>query len=396
MDSDNSNITRKLLNPLKGDKVIWFIFLLLVVISLVSVFSATGYPYHGGSAPLKPFFKHTAFVLVSLILAILLSNFDYRRFSTASWAGYLVSILLLIIALTIGSKDVEAGSGMGRWIKLPLIGRFQPSELAKIVIIVYLARMLTKEQKTLNTWPTMRNIMLYVLVIVALIVRDNLSTSLIIFIVCFAMMRLAPIEVKYWRRTILGLAALGLLVIFIGEKSQIPFLARAETWSGRIDRWLNFDQDELSQESMARMAVASGKFFGAGVGSTVQARLMTQANSDMIYAIIVEETGMFGGILVFLLYLFLYIRCIRIAWRCKGSFGQLTVVGLGTLIFMQAGIHMCVSVGALPVTGQTLPLISSGGTAYLCMSMAIGIIQAVAYDTKIEAPHESRETAVED
>ena len=105
---------------------------------------------------------------------------------------------------------------------------------------------------------------------------------------------------------------------------------------------------------------------------------------------------MFGGILVFLLYLFLYIRCIRIAWRCKGSFGQLTVVGLGTLIFMQAGIHMCVSVGALPVTGQTLPLISSGGTAYLCMSMAIGIIQAVAYDTKIEAPHESRETAVED
>ena len=151
MDSDKSNITRKLLNPLKGDKVIWFIFLLLVVISLVSVFSATGYPYHGGSAPLKPFFKHTAFVLVSLILAILLSNFDYRRFSTASWAGYLVSILLLIIALTIGSKDVEAGSGMGRWIKLPLIGRFQPSELAKIVIIVYLARMLTKEQKTLNT-----------------------------------------------------------------------------------------------------------------------------------------------------------------------------------------------------------------------------------------------------
>jgi cell division protein FtsW len=110
---------------------------------------------------------------------------------------------------------------------------------------------------------------------------------------------------------------------------------------------------------------------------------MTQANNDLIYSIIIEETGMFGGMIVFLLYLYLYIRCIRIAIKCKGDFGRMTVVGLGTLIFLQAAIHMSVSVGALPVTGQTLPLISSGGTAYLCMGLALGIIQSVAYDSNM-------------
>ena len=138
------------------------------------------------------------------------------------------------------------------------------------------------------------------------------------------------------------------------------------------------------------MAVASGKFFGVGIGSTIQARLMTQANNDLIYAIIIEETGMFGGILVFLLYFFLYVRCINIALRCKGDFGRMTVIGLGTLIFLQAAIHMGVSVGALPVTGQTLPLISSGGTAYMCMGLALGIIQSVAYDVNVNEAKEKR------
>ncbi|MBQ6096845.1 MAG: FtsW/RodA/SpoVE family cell cycle protein, partial [Bacteroidales bacterium] len=200
---------------------------------------------------------------------------------------------------------------------------------------------------------------------------------------CFAMIRIAPINVNHWRLTILGLVVLGALALLIGDKMNIPFLARSGTWSSRIDNWLNFNEDELSQESMARMAVASGKLFGVGIGSTIQARLMTQANNDLIYSIIIEETGMVGGLVVFLLYLYLYVRCIKIAIKCKGDFGRMTVVGLGTLIFLQAAIHMSVSVGALPVTGQTLPLISSGGTAYLCMGLALGIIQSVAYDVNL-------------
>lgn len=378
------NISRKLLNPFKGDKAIWFIFLLLAIISLISVFSSIGYSAAlSGKSPEQVFVRHLIFVVLTFVVVILLSNFNYRRFSGISWLGYLLSLGLLVAVLVIGHKSNDAGSGMSRWLQLPLVGRFQPSELAKIVIVVYLARLLTQEKNNLKEWTTFRNILIPILILVALVVSENLSTALIIFFICFAMIRIAPINVNHWRLTILGLVVLGALALLIGDKMNIPFLARSGTWSSRIDNWLNFNEDELSQESMARMAVASGKLFGVGIGSTIQARLMTQANNDLIYSIIIEETGMVGGLVVFLLYLYLYVRCIKIAIKCKGDFGRMTVVGLGTLIFLQAAIHMSVSVGALPVTGQTLPLISSGGTAYLCMGLALGIIQSVAYDVNL-------------
>ena len=391
MTSDKYNISRKLLNPFKGDKAIWFIFLVLAIISLVSVFSSIGYSaIISHRTPEQAFIRHLLFVVATVVVVILLSNFNYRQFSRASWFGYLISIALLVAVMVIGHKSNESGSGMSRWLMLPLVGRFQPSELAKIIIIIYLARLLAQEKENLKEWTTFRNILLPILFIVALILSDNLSTAVIIFFVCFAMLRLSPINVKHWRLTLLGLVIVGLLAIFVGEKLNIPFLARSGTWTSRIDKWMNFDEQEVTQESMARMAVASGKFFGVGVGSTVQARLMTQANNDLIYAIIIEECGMFGGIVVFLLYVYLYIRCIKIALRCRGDFGRMTVIGLGTLIFLQAAIHMSVSVGALPVTGQTLPFISSGGTAYLCMGLALGVIQSVAYDVNLSEARERR------
>ena len=248
------------------------------------------------------------------------------------------------------------------------------------------------QKDNLKEWTTFRNILIPIFIITVLILSENLSTAVIIFFVCLAMLRLAPINVKHWRLTILALVVCGALALVVGEKMNIPFLARSETWANRIDNWLNFNDQELSQESMARMAVASGKFFGVGIGSTIQARLMTQANNDLIYAIIIEESGMLGGIIVLLLYVYLYIRCIKIAMRCKGDFGRMTVIGLGTLIFLQAAIHMSVSVGALPVTGQTLPFISSGGTAYLCMGLALGVIQAVAYDVNLSEAKAKKET----
>lgn len=391
MTTDKHSISRKLLNPFKGDKAIWFIFLMLAIISLVSVFSSIGYSaIISNRTPEQAFFRHLLFVATTFVVVIFLSNFNYRQFSRASWFGYLISIGLLLAVFVIGHKNNDAGSGMSRWIMLPLVGRFQPSELAKIIIIIYLARLLAQEKENLKEWSTFRNVLIPVLFILLLIVADNLSTAVIIFFVCFAMLRLSPINVKHWRLTILGLVVVGLLAIFVGEKMNIPFLARSGTWTSRIDKWMNFDDNELSQESMARMAVASGKILGVGVGSTVQARLMTQANNDLIYAIIIEESGMLGGIVVLLLYIFLYIRCIKIALRCRGDFGRMTVIGLGTLIFLQAAIHMSVSVGALPVTGQTLPFISSGGTAYLCMGLALGVIQSVAYDVNMMEAKEKR------
>lgn len=378
-----NSFKRKLLNPFKGDGWIWGCFGALAAISLISVYSSIGYSAIAemGTTPDKAFGRHVLFVFASLIGIILLSNMDYRKFSKASWFGYVISIVLLVLVLVLGG-DNAAGSGKSRWLYIPLIGRFQPSELAKVVIIVYLARLLAQEKDNLKEWATFRNIVLAVIFLLAFIIPDNLSTVIIIFLVCFTMMRIAPVDGRYWRRTFFGIIALALLAIFVGNQMKIPFLARSETWTNRIDNWLHFNPDELTQESMARMAVASGKFMGVGIGSTVQARLMTQANNDLIYAIIIEESGMAGGIIVFLIYAFLYFRCIRIACRCKGPFGRMTVAGLGTLIFLQAAIHMGVSVGALPVTGQTLPFISSGGSAYLCMGLALGIIQAVAQDVK--------------
>ena len=374
------------MNPFKGDMAIWFIFTVLAIISLISVYSSIGFSAITAmrTTPERAFLKHLVFVGVTFIGVALLSNMDYRKLSRLSWFGYLFSIGLLILVWVLGS-DNAAGSGKSRWFYIPMIGSFQPSELAKVVIVVYIARLIAQEKENLKEWATFRNIVIALLFLLLFIAPDNLSTALIIFIVCFAMLRIAPIDPRYWRRTLLGLIGAGLLLIFIGNQFNIPFLARSETWSNRVDNWLNFDPDELSQESMARMAVASGKFLGVGVGSTIQARLMTQANNDMIYAIIIEETGMLGGIVVFLLYALLYMQCIRIAWNCNGVFGRMTVMGLGTLIFLQAAIHMSVAVGALPVTGQTLPFISSGGSAYLCMGLALGIIQAVAQDNKMRS-----------
>ncbi len=393
MAKDRQDISRKLLNPFKGDKAIWFIFLVLAIISLISVFSSIGYSaVISDRTPEQAFVRHLMFVVVTFVVVILLSNFNYRQFSRASWFGYIISIALLIAVFVIGHKSNESGSGMSRWLILPLVGRFQPSELAKVIVIIYLARLLAQEKDNLKEWTTFRNILIPIFIITVLILSENLSTAVIIFFVCLAMLRLAPINVKHWRLTILALVVCGALALVVGEKMNIPFLARSETWANRIDNWLNFNDQELSQESMARMAVASGKFFGVGIGSTIQARLMTQANNDLIYAIIIEESGMLGGIIVLLLYVYLYIRCIKIAMRCKGDFGRMTVIGLGTLIFLQAAIHMSVSVGALPVTGQTLPFISSGGTAYLCMGLALGVIQAVAYDVNLSEAKAKKET----
>lgn len=391
METSKNSKARKLLNPFKGDKAIWFIFTLLAIISLVSVYSSIGFSaIVDGKTPERAFFKHFLFVLVTYVGVILLSNFDYRKFSRYSLLGYVISLVLLVMVLFFGNEDVAAGSGENRWLYLPLIGRFQPSELAKVVTVVFLARLLVQENDNLKDRTVFRNILLTVLAVVALIVKDNLSTAAIIFMVCYAMMRLAPVNVHHWRRALLGLILLGVLAIFLGTKLNIPYLARSETWTNRVDRWLNFNPDNTSQESMARMAVASGKLIGVGVGSTIHARLMTQADNDLIYAIIVEETGMAGGIVVFVLYAILYLRCIKIAWKCKGAFGRLMVAGLGTLIFLQAAIHISVSVGAMPVTGQTLPFISSGGTSYLCMGIALGIIQSVAYDVNLNDPEHAK------
>ena len=383
MSETNNMAKRRLLAPFKGDTVIWVLFLLLTIISLIAVYSSIGLSAISDShiTPHRAFVKHLFFVATSYLLVVFMANVNYRKVASFTVVGYVASVVLLILVLAVGGHD--AGSGSGRWLRIPLIhATFQPSEFAKVMLILYLARNLASNSSQLEDRNVFLVICFTVLLVVALIMPENLSTAIILFVVCFAMMRFTGVNIRQWRLTVFGLLAFAFLAIFIS--SHIDGiggpLARSETWAGRIERWLHPNPDELNQENMARMAVASGGAFGRGIGNTVHARLMTQSHNDFIYAIIIEERGMVMGIIVFLIYAILYLRCLRIVWRCKGTFGQLSVAGLSTMIFIQAVVHMGVSVGAFPVTGQTLPLISAGGTAYLCTALSIGMIQSVAAD----------------
>ena len=366
----------------RGDKVIWVVFLLLSIISLVEVYSSIGlyaYSFFSTKSPTSLFLRHLVIVIATYAAIILISRVNYRAFSRFALLGYWIALVLLVVALT-----------FGRWIRIPIIGQFQPSEIAKIVLIVFVARMLAIKKDHAGEISTFLQLMIYTVLVVALVFPSNFSTAALIFLACYLMMFLGGVNRKWWWRLLLvGLVAVvAFLAIsyFRYERSmttgqtQEQMFERQDTWGHRVYSWINPEPDELTQENMARMAIARGGVLGAGIGNTVHARLMTQAHNDFIYAVIIEEMGMVGGIVVFLLYSILFFRCVRLAWRCKGRFGALTVAGMGTVIYLQALVNMSVAVGVLPVTGQTLPFISYGGTAYLFMGCGLGIIQSVAAD----------------
>ena len=371
----------KLAKLFRGDKIIWVVFLLLSIISLVEVYSSIGlYAYSlPGTRPTGLFLKHFVIVLATYVVVILISRVNYRFFSRFAMLGYWITLVLLAVMLALQG---------GRWFRIPLIGQFQPSEIAKVVLVVFVARMLAIKKEHVTELGTFLQLLIYIVLVVALILPENFSMAALIFLVCYLMMYVGGVKRSYWWRLLLGAVFVGMVAMFImlktGDKPSASdggeVLHRSGIWAERIDNWLHPSPDELTQENMAKMAIARGGVLGAGIGNTVHARLMTQAHNDFIYAIIIEEMGMVGGIVVFLLYSILFFRCIRLAWRCKGRFGALTVVGLGTVIYLQALVNMCVAVGVLPVTGQTLPFISFGGTAYLFMGAGLGIIQSVAND----------------
>jgi len=379
----------KLSKLFRGDKIIWVVFLLLSTISLVAVYSSIGlyaYSMHG-AGPTGLFLKHFVIVAATYVVIILLSRVNYRLFSRFAMLGYWVSLVLLAVMLAL----------QGRWLRLPVIGQFQPSEIAKVVLIIFVARMLALKKEQVKELGTFLMLLIYIAPVVLLVLPENFSTAALIFLSAYLVMLFGGVSRRYWwRLMIVAVAVVGVAMFVMlktGESSDV--LERSETWVNRVDRWIHPNPDELSQENMAKMAIARGGVVGVGIGNTIHARLVTQAHNDFIYAIIIEETGMLGGIVVFLLYSIFYFRCIRLAWRCQGRFGALTVAGLGTMIYLQALVNMSVAVGVLPVTGQTLPFISYGGTAYLFLGCALGVIQSVAADVYAKETAEEAGTTTE-
>lgn len=368
-------------NILKGDMVIWTVYIMLTIISLVAVYSSIGLSAiteHRGATPTSLMLRHALFVVVSFAIVWIMSRTDYRKYSRISQIGYFISIGLLLYVLI-------TGEGEGRWISLFGI-RFQPSEIAKICLIMYVARLLNRSREELDTPATFSRLLISILFVVVLILLKNFSTAALVFLTCYLMMYFAGVNKKYWWGLLGILVVVGGIALLVLSKNYQDvqtdgMMGRSSTWGHRIDSWLHPD-DGLSQANMAKMAVARGGLTGVGIGNTIHARLITQAHNDFIFSIIIEEAGSLTGIVIFLLYSVLFFRCIQIARRCKGTFGSLCVAGYGTVIYLQALMNMGVAVGLTPVTGQTLPFISYGGTAYMFMSCGVGIVQAVANDNK--------------
>ena len=369
---------KRKLNILSGDTALWVIFFLLSGISLIAVYSTIGLSANTtmGSTPMHVFFRHTAMVFTAYLVIIIMSHVSYRRFSRPSLYLYGLSIVLLVLVILFDNQR--------RWLDLPYLPRFQPSEIAKIALLVLTARNIARNRDRLHEKSTFYALLLPAVVIALLVAPGNLSTALLIFLSCYILLYFGGVDRKMWWRgfaAMVGVVALAfVLFYFVGDK--VDFL-KTSTWGHRLQNWLHPDPDGLTQENMARMAVArGGLFFRNGIGTTIHGRLMTQAHNDFIFAIIIEETGSLVGAFIFILYAWFYFRCIRIATRCHQLFGSLCVAGIGTIIYLQAVVHMGVALGVLPVTGQPLPLVSYGGTAYILMGFGIGIIQSVAADNK--------------
>lgn len=371
-----------------GDTALWVVFLLMTVVSLLAVYSSIGLYaiVDNGTAPTMLFAKHVGIVVLTYLVSIGFSRINYRVFYKLALWFFLISFALQFFVVVTG----------GRWLRMGFLS-FQPSEIVKITLIVYVASLLTRFRDTIEDPKTLFVLLLPIGLSCALILPENLSTAGIVFLACFVLLYFGGVNARWWRRILF--AALAVVVVslivfaYIGDQVDVM---RSGTWGHRITAWLHPNPDELNQENMSRMAIARGGYWGKGIASTIHARLMTQAHNDFIYSIIIEEYGMLGGIVVFFLYAVFYYRCIKIATRAKGTFGSLCVAGFGSVIFIQALVNMCVAVGVLPVTGQTLPFISYGGTAYVFLGCGYGLIQSVAEDTRRRDQKAKRERAAQD
>ena len=378
-----------MLDSLKGDKVLWGIIALLAIFSFLPIFSSsTNLVYVvGKGTPWGYFFKHFIILSIGFLLMFSTHKIPFKYFKGISILMLPIVILLLIHTLSQGT--IISGANASRWIKIPIVGiSFQTSTLASIVLMVYSAKYLSKLQ-TLNF--NLKNSLLHfwlpVFVIVLLILPSNLSTAVLLFGNVLMLAFLASYPLKY----LISIIILGLisLLIFISLARTFPeiFPNRIDTWINRIENFKTGEStDGNYQLSRAKTAIVSGKLLGLGAGKSRMKNFLPQSSSDFIYAIIVEEFGLIGGVALILLYVLLLYRIVVISYRTKSSFGKLTVIGLGVPVVTQAFANIGVALQVIPVTGQNLPMISSGGTSAWVTCIAMGIILSVS--SKIESDND--------
>ena len=372
---------KELVNSLKGDKVIWAFVALLALFSFMPVFSASSnlaYKNHGSGNTFTYLLKHAAQVLVGFFILYKIHKVPYHYFKTIS--KILLPVVWGLLIYTLLKGTIIEGANASRWIQIPFIGiTFQTSALASIVLYVYVARYLSKKRETPITFQnSLWELWTPVFITLIFILPANFSTAALIFSMVIMLVFIGKYPLKYIG-VVLGAGAIGLLFfVIVAITFPDAFPNRVDTWMARIDNFATDKPDEDDyQIEKAKIAIASGGLYGLGPGKSVQKNFLPQSSSDFIYAIIVEEYGMVGGICILGLYLLLLFRFVVAAHKANSLFGKLVVVGLGFPIIFQAMTNMAVAVELLPVTGQTLPLISSGGTSIWMTCIALGIILSV-------------------
>ncbi len=380
----------------KGDKVIWGLIVILVLFSLLAVYSATGslaYQKYRGNTEIY-LFKQIAFIIFGLIVIYFAHLANYTFYSKVAQLIFLLCIPLLIYTLFFGVRMNEGS----RWIRLPIIGmNMQSSELAKLALFMYLARLLSKKQHIIKDFKTgFVPVITPVLIICALIAPANLSTALLLGASCLLLMFIGRAKTKHLLITI-ALAMIPVIMLITAAvvkhsktsdkevavvSSSSGLLSRVNTWVSRVENFMygskSVIDEDAYQVTQAKIAVAMGGTFGVGPGNSTQRNFLPQAYNDFIFPIIIEEYGFMGGVFIIFIYLVFLYRCIRIFKKCPYAFGAFLALGLSFTLVIQAIINMAVSVGLFPVTGVTLPLISMGGTSFLFTCLSIGIILSVA------------------
>lgn len=401
-------------NIFKGDKVIWMVFFFLCIISIVEVYSASaGLTYKGGHY-WAPIVKHTGILLVGVFAMVVTLNIKCKYFKIVTPFLLVISIIALVTVLIAG----QSTNGAQRWISIIGI-QFQPSEIAKGTMVLATAQILSAMQTEQGAD---KNAFKYILIvsgcIVPFIMVENLSTAMLLCLVIFLMMMIGRVPGKILGK-VLGIVTLLIVTVFAlvmlvgqdrekintqgqqvvqvsntAEKEETTMFTkvfhRFDTWKARIDRFIDgkeiapedFDLDKDGQIGHANIAIVSSNVIGKGPGNSVERDFLSQAFSDFIYAIIIEEMGIIGGVFVAMLYIILLFRTGQIANRCENNFPAFLAMGLALLLVTQALFNMCVAVGLAPVTGQPLPLVSKGGTSTIINCVYIGAILSVSRSAK--------------
>ena len=370
---------KELLKNLKGDKVIWSFVALLALFSFMPVFSASSnlaYLGHGTGNTISYLLKHLAHIFIGFIIIYWVHKVPYHYYKGISKIG--LPIVWLLLAYTLIKGTVIAGANASRWIQVPFVGiSFQTSTVAFIVLMLYVARYLSKKREVQDTFQeSLLQLWVPVFGTLMFILPANFSTAALMFSMVLMLTFVGKYPLKYIGFILgAGFAALALFVLLSKAFPDSHFFSRVDTWSSRIENFTsNKPGEDDYQIEKAKIAIASGGIYGLGPGKSVQKHFLPQSSSDFIYAIIVEELGLLGGLGVLSMYLLLFFRFIVAAHKANSLFGKLLVVGLGFPIIFQAMINMAVAVELLPVTGQTLPLISSGGSSIWMTCIALGII----------------------